>query len=433
MTIEEDRGRAGAVWVPSNPDNTSTNDPVTTTGDPAPSDNPEDPASGDNGGEWLTQDVHVDFEGYNECLPLYYQDCIKLHTCSVKDYVGGFVYIGSELEGFYFEEGRITTANENEAFQQIDFFYKDHLGSPRSIYREDTDSKGNKNGEPIVIQESHYYPFGGKLQGISPRIEEPEVTYQYNGKELTDEFGLNWTDYGARWLDVELGRWFVVDPLADHPNQIDKSPFAYGWNNPVYYTDPDGQCPKCWVTAFRVGKKAYKIYKKTGKLTPKSLKKAGLDEVVDIAGDLQTIFSGDAGLLDRFSAAADLIVGTDFNSKGNKAVSKSLGLGDNTKKVHKNSTKSKAPAQKYTIEDENGKSYHGVGDTNGKRANASKKKLEKENPDNTFTVTEQQNFPNRKEAYIEEQKGIDATGGAKGAGNYNKINSPGKKLMDDEY
>lgn len=126
-----------------------------------------------------------------------------------------------------------------------------------------------------------------------------------------------------------------VDPLADDAMQIDKSPYQYVWNNPILLTDPDGRCPKCWVSAFRVGKKAYKIYKKTGKLTPKSLKKAGLDEVVDIAGDLQTIFSGDAGWLDRAGAAADLIVGTDFNSKGNKAVSKSLGLADDANDVRK--------------------------------------------------------------------------------------------------
>jgi len=36
-----------------------------------------------------------------------------------------------------------------------------------------------------------------------------------------------------------------VDKLADHPNQVDKSPYAYAWNNPVYYTDPDGNCPNC--------------------------------------------------------------------------------------------------------------------------------------------------------------------------------------------
>jgi len=36
-----------------------------------------------------------------------------------------------------------------------------------------------------------------------------------------------------------------VDPLADHPNQVDKSPYAYAWNNPISLTDPDGRCPDC--------------------------------------------------------------------------------------------------------------------------------------------------------------------------------------------
>ncbi len=36
-----------------------------------------------------------------------------------------------------------------------------------------------------------------------------------------------------------------MDPLADHPNQVDKSPYAYTWNNPVKLTDPDGRCPTC--------------------------------------------------------------------------------------------------------------------------------------------------------------------------------------------
>jgi hypothetical protein len=41
-----------------------------------------------------------------------------------------------------------------------------------------------------------------------------------------------------------------VDPLADHPNQVDKSPYAYAWNNPVNLTDPDGRCPLCpWLDA----------------------------------------------------------------------------------------------------------------------------------------------------------------------------------------
>lgn len=40
-------------------------------------------------------------------------------------------------------------------------------------------------------------------------------------------------------------RWLSVDPLADEPEQVDKSPYAYGWNNPIKNNDPDGRCPSC--------------------------------------------------------------------------------------------------------------------------------------------------------------------------------------------
>ena len=36
-----------------------------------------------------------------------------------------------------------------------------------------------------------------------------------------------------------------MDKLAVHPNQIDKSPYAYAWDSPVKYDDPDGNCPSC--------------------------------------------------------------------------------------------------------------------------------------------------------------------------------------------
>jgi hypothetical protein len=38
---------------------------------------------------------------------------------------------------------------------------------------------------------------------------------------------------------------FGMDPLAMHPNQVDKSPYTFSWNNPIMLIDPDGRCPDC--------------------------------------------------------------------------------------------------------------------------------------------------------------------------------------------
>ena len=63
--------------------------------------------------------------------------------------------------------------------------------------------------------------------------------YKYNGKELNDELGLDWYDYGARNYDASLGRWMNLDPLAE--NYYYDSPYVYTTNNPVLYLDPDGR------------------------------------------------------------------------------------------------------------------------------------------------------------------------------------------------
>jgi RHS repeat-associated protein len=62
--------------------------------------------------------------------------------------------------------------------------------------------------------------------------------YFYNGKMMQDEMGLNWLDYGARMYDPVLGRWHSVDLMAEKYPGF--SPYAYTYNNPIIYIDPNG-------------------------------------------------------------------------------------------------------------------------------------------------------------------------------------------------
>ena len=140
-----------------------------------------------------------------------------------KGYLGGIEYNNGAVEAVYHEEGRVTLNNN---IWQYEYSLKDHLGNTRVIF---TDS--NSDGTPEIIQESDYYPFG--MQHASNTTARNH--YLYNGKELNEDLGLDWYDYGFRWYDAQLGRFPSVDPIIENFPYV--TPYNYAENKPINSID----------------------------------------------------------------------------------------------------------------------------------------------------------------------------------------------------
>ncbi|SMC74836.1 DUF6443 domain-containing protein [Pedobacter africanus] len=141
---------------------------------------------------------------------------------ATSDYVGGIQYTGGAIDFIITEEGK---ARNNGGTYVYEYNLTDHLGNVRYTFNQHPTT-----GAVQGLQSNNYYPFGKQVGGTGVN------KYLYNGKELQNELGQ--LDYGARFYDPEIGRWNVVDPLAE--KHFNVNPYNYVLNNPINFIDPLG-------------------------------------------------------------------------------------------------------------------------------------------------------------------------------------------------
>ena len=362
---------------------------------------------------------------------------------------------------------------------------QDHEGSSPENHFAAYDGNGNVVGliDSVTGEKSatyEYSPFG-ELIRVSGEMGMKN-TLRYSSRYTDDETGLLY--YGYRYYSPALGKWLSPDPIEESGGM---NVFGFLGSDPVNAVDVLGMFGSCrgnWWPAPRPTlpdpskpipddltrdelEDQLEAYRDYGEGEIKSLEfaEAATWFAIDILASeegVRAIQNGQIGVAAKVFAT-DAVVGKAFKlvKYVKKAgdfvrccdtyavsfkkipeekidISGSTSLCSNApKKIHGNSNTSQRPTEHYVIRDQNGKPYDGVGDVDGKRANDSKVRLEKENSGYNFEIVSRTPYNNRADALKAEDRGIWRQGvGPDGknpdGGNYNKINSPGRRLNDND-
>lgn len=170
--------------------------------------------------------------------------------------VGGFYdihyYLGSKLEIIYdqstkenkyifyiggdaYDAPAVSVQKGNLEWKTY-YICRDYLGSITLI----TDASGNS------VQELSYDAWGNLRDPLTYQVyacgKAPELFLGrgYTGHEHLSTFGL--INMNARLYDPVLGRFLSPDPYVQMPDNLQSfNRYTYGMNNPLLYTDPDGE------------------------------------------------------------------------------------------------------------------------------------------------------------------------------------------------
>ena len=158
-------------------------------------------------------------------------------------YRGPFTYRRSSggtlaFESAPFDSGRLTEAGGR-------YHVTDHLGSVRAVI----DGNASTTTYPLsgFYSVDDFAPFGVKSASsassylnLASTGSTASLRDGFTGQEdQSPDFGIGYSDFGARQYSPTLSQWLVPDPMGEKFYEI--SPYAYCINNPNIIVDPKGE------------------------------------------------------------------------------------------------------------------------------------------------------------------------------------------------
>jgi RHS repeat-associated protein len=157
-----------------------------------------------------------------------------------RDFIVNYEFKNSVIDIVHHAQGYLQRIGSNNF--KYRYVIKDQVGSTRVVYHDDSGNGAVEASE--ILDENHYYAYGMEYTG-SGFINNTGYAYKFNGIERVEAFQSDFAFY--RGLDPILGRWYQVDPKAEAV--MDMSPYCAMGNNPVSYSDPDGDLPFLAIVA----------------------------------------------------------------------------------------------------------------------------------------------------------------------------------------
>ena len=181
-----------------------------------------------------------------------------------------------------------------------------------------------------IISADDYYPFGLQIaQHSYQRESATPQKYKFQGQEHQDDLGLGWVQFKWRMHDPAIGRFMVVDPLAE--DYVHNSPYAFSEKKVTAHIELEG------LEAFSVATSTFMLQTHTV-ANANSGGNPGVGDFIRAAAQVAFFSTRIGGGLAKFSQGAQLKVANtgDFAQNAGSNIQKAIDSGTDPNAIQQN-------------------------------------------------------------------------------------------------